>query len=459
MYIQKLTINNFRSFKAVEVELNYPGRPDTKKRTGPKTNANVNLFLGGNGTGKSSVFKAAILGVLAPVLSSSGFQADYLVRRAPNESLNLADLPIRENADIRATLQLDDGDADLSGASGRVTGQALIQRVADVETIASTAVVNKPLWERIFFHDSPAFFIVAYGANRRTERPEGFSEQSRSPRYQRVSSLFEDHVGMVPFTYGYLQLRNLSYLGQARYILNQLLPDQVSLTEQLDSQQRPLFDRRGTLLPFDALSDGFRAFTGWVWDLLYQIALVQASGSRNPNISEMAQADGDFQAKARIVNPNTRKLSDMRGVVIIDEIDLFLHPEWQLIVVEQVAQAFPHLQFFFSTHSPLVAGTLEQENIFVLEQDADGSARVAQYRERIHGLTANQILTSSFFRLQATRAPGTGTLNDLARRETADRQPEETGSVSPLPEEQKAMLERLIKKAGEHEAALVRGSE
>ena len=79
----------------------------------------------------------------------------------------------------------------------------------------------------------------------------------------------------------------------------------------------------------------------------------------------------------------------MTGVCIVDEIDLFLHPEWQRVVIEQVAKAFPKMQFLFSTHSPLVAGTLEPENIFVMEQESDGTATVKQYTENIYGLTAN----------------------------------------------------------------------
>jgi predicted ATP-binding protein involved in virulence len=101
------------------------------------------------------------------------------------------------------------------------------------------------------------------------------------------------------------------------------------------------------------------------------------------------------------------RLTDISGVVIVDEIDLFLHPEWQRFVIEKIAEAFPKLQFCFSTHSPLVAGTLEPENIFVMETDSNGITIVDQYRENIHGLTANQILTSSYFGLSSTRAPGT----------------------------------------------------
>ncbi len=182
-------------------------------------------------------------------------------------------------------------------------------------------------------------------------------------------------------------MKDQGYLDQARAILNTVLPE-VRLTDRVDSQNQLLFDSNGVALPFSALSDGYRAFIGWIWDLMLQMCRVLSSA------------------------PPGQQLDKMRGVVVVDEIDLFLHPEWQRVVIEQVAGTFPLLQFFFSSHSPLVAGTLLEENIFVLE---DG--KVVQYRENIYGLTANQVLTSSYFGLRSTRAPRTGTLESSAKRQ------------------------------------------
>lgn len=426
MYIHNLAIQNFRCFEKVEIELNYPGRQGTKARPVPKASENVNLFLGSNGSGKSSLFKAAVITVLGPILSDSGFQADYLIRRTKGEThrLGASIAPSTLHGEFRLS------NPDYMNVASPAEGDTRwihIDRIGDVEKIRGTAYLPtgaEPV-SNLYIHNSPAYFLVGYGANRRTERPEGYSEQNRSPRYQRVAGLFEDHVGLAPFTYAYLEMQSLGYLNSAQQILNALLPDTVALTYILDSQRRPLFEQDGILLPFSALSDGFRAFVGWVWDLLYQMARVQSTGA---------------------------ELTDLPGVVIVDEIDLFLHPEWQRVVVQKVAEAFPNLQFLFSTHSPLVAGTLEPENLFVVERGPEGTATVAQYRENIHGLTANQVLTSSYFGLSSTRAPGTGTLDDLAQRETAPISL--TEPVEPLPDDQKEMLERMMQRAKEREKAL-----
>lgn len=445
MYVEKLTIKNFRCFEETEAEFNYPGRPATKARPAPKNYDNVNLLLGNNGTGKTSTLMAIGLSIIEPVIQLSGFKGEFLVRRIENE---------KNRSEIKIRLRLDDKDAELGSEDYKtVTGQLIIQRTKDVETILSRAKTNPPLWEQIYLNDSPAFFIVGYGANRRTERPEGYSEQNRSPRYQRIASLFEDYAGLVPFTWGHLQIDRLGFLTEARNILNGLLGEGVTLTERLDNQGRPLFNRWGALLPFDALSDGFRSFVGWVWDMLFQFARVQSSPD-----GQFSEQNSMGSAGIKVYkNPENKKLKDVSGVAIVDEIDLFLHPEWQRLVVGQVAKAFPKLQFLFSTHSPLVAGTLEPENIFVMEQEPDGTSLIQQYRESIYGLTANQVLTSSYFGLDSTRAPNTGTLSDLAEKSIAFKNGGEdtlTETAAPLADAQKEMLTHLMEQSKQYEAVL-----
>ena len=96
---------------------------------------------------------------------------------------------------------------------------------------------------------------------------------------------------------------------------------------------------------------------------------------------------------------------ESRGIVLVDEIDLHLHPKWQMQVIRTVARALPKMQFVFTSHSPLVAGSLEWMNIITLKVGATTNRTIAKrLKQSIHGLDADQILVSQFFGLESTMA-------------------------------------------------------
>ena len=72
-----------------------------------------------------------------------------------------------------------------------------------------------------------------------------------------------------------------------------------------------------------------------------------------------------------LLNPHLGKEAALltSGVVLIDEIDLHLHPEWQKRVVEDLQAAFPHIQFIVTTHAPLVIGSLRDGKIFTIKDN------------------------------------------------------------------------------------------
>lgn len=98
-----------------------------------------------------------------------------------------------------------------------------------------------------------------------------------------------------------------------------------------------------------------------------------------------------------------KELEHLTGVVMVDEIDLHVHPSWQKTIIEQVARALPNLQFIFTTHSPIVAGSVSSENLWITKIAPDGSSILERPSAEIYGLSADQILTSDIFGLQSTR--------------------------------------------------------
>ena len=99
-----------------------------------------------------------------------------------------------------------------------------------------------------------------------------------------------------------------------------------------------------TILPMNKLSDGYKCTVSLIADIAYRMALL------NPQLREKALIETD-------------------GVVLIDEIDLHLHPEWQKGILNLLTTLFPKIQFIVSTHAPSVINSVRSENLLILEND------------------------------------------------------------------------------------------
>lgn len=101
---------------------------------------------------------------------------------------------------------------------------------------------------------------------------------------------------------------------------------------------------QGTEIPFYSLSDGQRSMVSMV---------------------------ADIAMKAAILNPHlgTECARQSTGVVLIDELDLHLHPKWQRVVVENLRSAFPCIQFVGTTHSPFVIQSVRAGELISLEEE------------------------------------------------------------------------------------------
>ena len=88
--------------------------------------------------------------------------------------------------------------------------------------------------------------------------------------------------------------------------------------------------------------------------------------------------------------PLPRVLAQTPGVVLIDELDVHLHPKWQRSVVETLRKVFPRVQFIGTTHSPLVVGEVEGNAVHFLYWEG---GKVATWTPtHALGLDANRIL-------------------------------------------------------------------
>lgn len=102
---------------------------------------------------------------------------------------------------------------------------------------------------------------------------------------------------------------------------------------------------------------------------------------------------GDLARRLSIANPDSKDPLKGEGVVLIDELDLHLHPGWEVTILQRLIDTFPNCQFIVSTHSPLILSSLKPENIFMLCFD-EKTKIIWNHPNAANGLTVNEILTS-----------------------------------------------------------------
>jgi predicted ATP-binding protein involved in virulence len=76
---------------------------------------------------------------------------------------------------------------------------------------------------------------------------------------------------------------------------------------------------------------------------------------------------GDIARRLSIANPESDNPLEGNGIIMIDEVDLHLHPKWQQLMIPQLENIFPNCQFIASTHSPQVLNNIQPENIILLD--------------------------------------------------------------------------------------------
>lgn len=131
-------------------------------------------------------------------------------------------------------------------------------------------------------------------------------------------------------------------LDAVRQAVEQFLPGFSQLTVRRNPLRMEV-KKNGSILLVNQLSDGEKCLLALVGDLARRLAIANEQNPKNA--------------------------LNGAGIVLIDEVDLHLHPAWQRMIVPTLRRTFPNCQFFLSTHSPLVLNQLQPQNLFLLKNN------------------------------------------------------------------------------------------
>ena len=355
MRINHLVVENFKGFEHREFSFH----------------PQVNLLVGENGSGKTSVLDALAVAAGGWLSGFPGYDSRHIkpteVRLKPVEiSVGPAngrgapqarwDFPQQFPCVVRA-----DGDVmgkqitwerTLNSTGGHTTHIGAKQ----IRTVATRALTSVQAGEGVVLP-----LISYYGTGRLWDNPYARKQKRvipRKPTGSRRLSAYKSSVDpRIPVA------RLVEWIDEQQYIGYQqgfepfaLASVRESILGCVENARSIRFDaiRREMIVeiegqgakPFDMLSDGQRTLLSVVFDI------AQKATELNPALGDQV-------------------LRETPGIVMIDELDLHLHPIWQRRVIEDLRTTFPRIQFIFTTHSPFLIQSLRSEEELVMLDGGD----------------------------------------------------------------------------------------
>lgn len=124
-----------------------------------------------------------------------------------------------------------------------------------------------------------------------------------------------------------------------------------------------------------------------------RLAMIIDKNDKTLNVSQLSQGEkslmalvGDIARRLAMMNPKLDNPLHGKGIILIDEIDMHLHPQWQRSIIQRLQTTFPNCQFILTTHSPLVIS--DTQNILVYDLDGQEVNALPS----LYGQDANTVL-------------------------------------------------------------------
>ena len=163
--------------------------------------------------------------------------------------------------------------------------------------------------------------------------------------------------------------KNIISVKNAKKLLQELLESDVEISIEPD---KVTFTEKGSVVSFEQLSAGYKGVITIVADLLVRL-------SENQSYVE--------------------DIKEFKGIVVIDEVELHLHPKWKYSFVEKLRSIFPNIQFIMTTHSPTVILGASKEAVFYKIYKEEGEVKISNQIVN-EGYTNNSLVSSPLFDLK-----------------------------------------------------------
>ena len=369
MYIRHLKVKHLKRLAAFELDFTHRGAPRM-----------WTVMIGENGTAKTTLLQAIALASVGfkEVSGLAGPAVKHLRDRRSEESMSIDALfafgpqsrkggrtvhPHMASAGehkpaellLRSQVSLQAGATSLDATA--FYGNAPKAHAPD--PLAEARSLNTPLW-----------FVAGYGISRALPDANEIPALAR-PAIERLEPLFrQQRLASTGFANHFLEKdrREGRRAGETSRRFSRMLNQAVKLGGDDLFPGLARLELRG--------QGGARSSTALIEsDRFYQ---VMARGQDPVAIAGVALSHGyqstfawiaDLIGHVLLESRTEVTTTEMEGLVLIDEIDLYLHPTWQARFIPALRRVFPHIQFIATTHSPVVLSTLAPHEVIRLTVD------------------------------------------------------------------------------------------
>lgn len=365
MFLKSIELLNFRCFSKLKVEFHN----------------RLTVIVGNNGAGKSTVLEAATIAAGTLTSAMDGL-TNYGIKKS---DAHYKCYELGSNIDVQPQFPVE------IIASGMIDGQTVTwtrglysaKGRSGLASAKELVAIARSYQERMRNGDTKLKLpiISYYGTGRlwvqhREKKHNTFEKNNRTNGYvDSLDGAANDKLMMKWFEKMTLQQlqrgTDIPEFMAVKMALEQMVASITGYTDvkiqfNLDTKDLDVMYYDQSKIPakisLSQLSDGYRCTISLIADIAYRMALL------NPQLLD-------------------RVLVETEGVVLIDEIDLHLHPTWQKRILKDLLEIFPKVQFIVSTHAPEVINSVKSDSIIILKGN-----QMTMAADETYGKDANTIL-------------------------------------------------------------------
>lgn len=403
MFLKSIQINNLKLIESLNLDFSDPSEADGIRRW--------SVLIGKNGRGKTAILQAIALA------AAGDYHANDL-GKSIIPSLRPQDNELAQT-EITAKFQFEPPPKHgkrQPKLRARTLSAARMQRASERVLLTSKVTLaqgfnnldcrssfdSEEFKSENILRDArarglPYWFVVAYGVNRHLRASDGpvTPPSTTEMHLERLRSIFDPSAVLRAIRFADV------FEDKRTKLFSKFLQHLVQSNEDLFPELKSVeLGGQGGVRSAEDLLDRNRISQRMGQDKSLSLPATWLSQGYQSSLAWLADMIGHWLFEDMLANDiKTAYTDELQGVVLIDELDLHLHPSWQAAFIGALRKTFPHIQFIATTHSPMLLPSLKPNEIIALELDKRGKIQARQDHADPRLLT-NGELYQEFFHIK-----------------------------------------------------------